>query len=68
MVPAGAAQESEPEGKRKRLTDRISDGGTAMVLGPAGAFGMSGEEMPPVKDYLKAKQKSGEEFLCGRGV
>ena len=50
--------------KKKALTDRISDGGTAMVLDLPEPSEMSGEEMPPVKDYLKAKQKSGKSFCA----
>ena len=36
--------------KKKALTDRINDGGTAMVLDLPEPSEMSGEEMPPVKD------------------
>ena len=50
--------------KKKALTDRISDGSTAMVLDLPEPSEMSGEEMPPVKDYLKAKQKSGKSFCA----
>ena len=50
--------------KKKALTDRINDGGTAMVLDLPEPSEMSGEEMPPVKDYLKAKQKSGKNFCA----
>lgn len=50
--------------KKKSLTDRINDGGTALVLDLPEPSEMSGEEMPPVKDYLKAKQKSGKNFCA----
>ena len=50
--------------EKKALTDRINDGGTAMVLDLLEPSEMSGEEMPPVKDYLKAKQKSGKSFCA----
>ena len=50
--------------KKKALTDRINDGGTAMVLDLPEPSEMSGEEMPLVKDYLKAKQKSGKSFCA----
>ena len=35
--------------KKKALTDRINDGGTAMVLDLPEPSEMSGGEMPPVK-------------------
>ena len=52
---------------RKALTDKINDGtaDSALVL-PEPAF-FIGEEVPPVKEYLKAQQKNGKEF-CAESV
>ena len=38
--------------KKKALTDRINDGGTAMVLDLPEPSEMSEEEMPPGRDHL----------------
>lgn len=44
--------------KAKALTDKINDGNTATVL--QFPESLEGVDMPPVKDYLKAPQKSGK--------
>lgn len=54
--------------KKKALTDRIVEGGTGEVLSfPEIMTDLEGEETPPVKDYLKASQKSGVN-LCAEDV
>lgn len=46
--------------KSKALTDKISEGASAAVLQfPEGLVGV---DVPPVKEYLKAKQKNGKEL------
>ena len=52
---------------RKALTDKILDGTAdeALVL-PEPAF-FDGEDVPPVKEYLKAKQKNGKE-MCAEEI
>lgn len=58
--------------KKKALTEKISTGNpggrelTVIDFGEAAA-GLAGQEMPPVKDFLKAKQKDGKE-LCAEDV
>ena len=53
--------------KPKTLVDKISSGKAAgaMVLPEPVEF--SGVDVPPVKDFLKAEQKSGKD-LCAEGV
>ncbi|MCD7736716.1 MAG: hypothetical protein LUI07_07130 [Lachnospiraceae bacterium] len=57
--------------KSKALTDKIADGNpgkrplTVVDLPEPSSF--KGEDMPPVKDYLKAKQKNGKD-LCAAEV
>lgn len=49
--------------KPKSLTEKISEGAATTVLQfPEGE--LLGVEMPPVKDYLKAKQKNGRDLLA----
>lgn len=53
--------------KKKALIDKINDGtadGEKILPQPAD---MEGYDIPPVKDYLKAKQKSGKD-LCAEDV
>ena len=52
---------------KKALTDKILDGTAdeALVL-PEPAF-FDGEDVPPVKEYLKAKQKNGKE-MCAEEI
>ena len=49
--------------KRKALTEKISAGKTAEVIDLPGAVELTGVDMPPVKEYMKAHQKNGEK-LC----
>lgn len=53
--------------KKKPLADKITAGkpATALNLPPPADF--EGEDVPPVKDYLKAKQKNGKD-LCAEEV
>ncbi len=53
--------------KPKALTDKIAQGGTAPVLMFPEPAEFSGEDVPPVKDFLKASQKSGVD-LCAEDV
>lgn len=52
--------------KRKPLLEKIQNGKDAKIL--AGELpkpvDISGEEIPPVREYLKAKQKNGSELLA----
>ena len=53
--------------KKKALIDKINDGtadGEKILPQPAD---IEGYDIPPVKDYLKAKQKSGKD-LCAEDV
>ena len=45
--------------KKKALTDRINDGGTALVLDLPEPSEMSGEEMPPVKRRCMKRHGNG---------
>jgi len=49
---------------RKALTDKINDGtaDNALVLPTPAEF--TGEDVPPVKEYLKAQQKTGKGFCA----
>lgn len=61
----GARPGSGP--KRKALTDKIASGkadGAAVLQVSAD---LKGEDMPPVKDYMKAAQKGGE-YFCAEEV
>ncbi len=53
--------------KPKALTDKIAQGGTGPVLAFPDPADLSGEDVPPVKDFLKASQKSGVD-LCAEDV
>ena len=52
---------------RKALADKINNGTAdgALILPEPATF--AGEDVPPVKEYLKAQQKSGKE-LCAEGI
>lgn len=53
--------------KRKALTDKINDGVSAMVIDLPEPSSFEGADMPPVKEYLRAKQKNGRD-LCAAEV
>lgn len=53
--------------KRKALTEKISAGKSAVVIDLPDAPELVGEDMPPVKEYMKAKQKNGTD-LCAEEV
>ena len=61
----GARPGSGP--KRKALTEKISAGKTAMVCDLPEPSDLEGSEMPPVKEFLKTKQKNGKD-LCAEEV
>lgn len=53
--------------KRMALTEKISAGKTATIIELPDAPNLEGVDMPPVKEYMKAKQKSGTE-LCAEEI
>lgn len=53
--------------KRKALTEKISAGKTATIIDLPEAPNLEGVDMPPVKEYMKAKQKTGTE-LCAEEI
>ena len=53
--------------KTKPLTEKIAQGKSAMVLDLPEPAELTGEDMPPIKEYMKAKQKNGIE-LCAEEV
>lgn len=61
----GARPGSGP--KRKALTEKISADKTAAVIDLPDAPNLKGVDMPPVKEYMKAKQKNGTD-LCAEEI
>lgn len=61
----GARPGSGP--KRKALTEKISAGKTAQVIELPESASLEGVDMPPVKEYMKAKQKNGGD-LCAEEI
>lgn len=53
--------------KSKALTDKINEGKAANVVELPTPIALKGVDMPPVKEYLKAKQQSGKDF-CAESV
>ncbi len=53
--------------KPKKLTDKINDGTSAEVIELPEPPSFEGVDVPPVKEYLKAKQKNGID-LCAEDV
>lgn len=53
--------------KPKALTDKINEGEMAKVMELPTLVSLKGSEMPPVKEYLKAKQHEGND-LCAETV
>ena len=53
--------------KPNALTDKISQGKDAMVIEFPETADFRGEDIPPVKDFMKAAQKSGVD-LCAEDV
>ncbi|WP_026499312.1 P27 family phage terminase small subunit [Butyrivibrio sp. WCD2001] len=53
--------------KPKALAEKVTQGGTGPVLVFPEAADFKGENVPPVKDFLKADQKSGVK-LCAEDV
>lgn len=53
--------------KPKALAGKIGEGGSAAVMDLPEPPAIDGADMPPVKDYLKAAQKSGKD-LCAAEV
>lgn len=56
----GARQGTGP--KKKALTEKITDGKTAGSMVLPEPTDIEGIDIPPVKDYLKAKQKNGKDL------
>ena len=46
--------------KPKALADKVTEGKTGLIVDLPTPASLEGREMPPVKDYLKAKQKNGK--------
>jgi len=61
----GARPGSGP--KRKALTEKISAGKSATVIDLPEAADLEGVDTPPVKEYMKARQKNGE-ALCAEEI
>ena len=53
--------------KSKALTEKIDSGLAATVIDLSKPTKINGEDVPPVKDFLKAAQKSGID-LCAEDV
>ena len=53
--------------KPKALTEKITTGRPAIVVDLPSTPDLEGAEMPPVKDYMTALQKNGQEF-CAKEV
>lgn len=53
--------------KRKALTEKISAGKAATVIDLTDVSALTGVDMPPVKDYMKARQKVGTD-LCAEEI
>ncbi len=53
--------------KPKALTEKINTGAHAIVIDLPSAPDLTGSEMPPVKDYMTAVQKNGQDF-CAKDV
>jgi len=53
--------------KPKALADKINDGDAAKVMELPEPVSLIGNKMPPIKEYLKAKQKEGKD-LCATEV
>ncbi|WP_270351594.1 P27 family phage terminase small subunit [Ligilactobacillus ruminis] len=52
--------------KPKALADKLAEGKTGKVLDLPTPTSIEGREMPPVKDYLKAKQKNGKDLEASK--
>ena len=53
--------------KPKALADKISKGSSAMVMELPEPPAFEGADVPPIKEYLKARQKNGKD-LCAAEV
>lgn len=70
MAKDGTARGGQRVGagrKSKALADKVAQGSSAAVLEFPEPVDMEGSEVPPVKEYLKATQKSGID-LCAEDV
>lgn len=61
----GARPGSGP--KRKALTEKVSAGKAAKIIDLPDTPNLEGVDMPPVKDYMKERQKNGIE-LCAEEI
>lgn len=50
--------------KPKALADKMLEGRPGMVMDLPEGSEMTGEDMPPVKEYLRAKQKNGKDLIA----
>jgi hypothetical protein len=53
--------------KPKALADKVADGRKAKVLDLPEAAEFEGADVPPIEEYMKAKQSSGTD-LCAKDV
>ena len=53
--------------KSKALTDKLSDGQAATVIALPEPVSFEGADVPPVREYLRARQKNGRD-LCASEV
>lgn len=58
----GGARAGAGTKQKKTLVDKIAEGKTATILQMP--CDLTGNDMPPVKDYLKKEQRGGEKFLA----
>ncbi len=50
--------------KKKALTEQMLEGRKATTVDLPSPSEISGEDMPPIKEYMKAKQKNGEDLVA----
>ena len=53
--------------KKKALVDKVAEGRTSTLKVLPTPTNLQGETMPPVKDFMKARQRSGKD-LCAEAV
>ena len=50
--------------KKKALTEAMLEGRKATIMDLPSPADITGEDMPPIKEFMKAKQKNGEELVA----
>ena len=51
--------------KSKALVDKINAGASDQILGLPDPPVFEGEDVPPIKEYMKAKEKGGKDLCAG---